>query len=109
MDFRHPTGPADAGGGMGSSEVRTAMSDPVAARRYRDECLVLMCAGMRWPLSMSSTVSARSLAPSRAYPCSLCTPGLYAVNRHVKIVGRAATFEVAKTKVDEGHWSRRNG
>ena len=34
---------------------------------------------------------------------------LYAVNRHVNFVGHAATFELAETEVDEGHWSRRNG
>ena len=34
---------------------------------------------------------------------------LYAVNRHVKFVRHAATFELAATEVGEEHWSRRNG
>jgi peptide/nickel transport system substrate-binding protein len=39
----------------------------------------------------------------------LCAPqALYAVNRHVKFVGYATTFELAETEVDEEHWSRRN-
>ena len=39
----------------------------------------------------------------------LCIPqALYAVNRHVKFVGHATTFELAETEVDEEHWSRKN-
>lgn len=38
----------------------------------------------------------------------LCAPrALYALNRHVKFVGYAATFELAETQVDGEHWSRR--
>jgi len=50
------------------------------------------------------------LAHEQALSLFLCAPqALYAVNRHVKFVGHAATFEVAETEVDEGHWSRRGG
>jgi peptide/nickel transport system substrate-binding protein len=36
----------------------------------------------------------------------LCAPqALYAVNKHVRFVGHASTFEVAETEVDEAHWS----
>ncbi len=39
----------------------------------------------------------------------LCAPqALYAVNKHVNFQGHAATFELAETEVDEGHWSRRS-
>lgn len=38
----------------------------------------------------------------------LCNPqALYAVNRHVRFAGYAATFELADTEVTEDHWSRR--
>ena len=48
------------------------------------------------------------LAHDQALSLFLCAPqALYAVNRHVRFVGHAATFEVADTEVDEGHWSRR--
>ena len=36
-----------------------------------------------------------------------CPMALYAVNKHVKFVGHAATLELAETEVDEEHWSRR--
>lgn len=48
------------------------------------------------------------LAYEQALSLFLCAPqALYAVNRHVRFVGHATTFEVAETEVDEGHWSRR--
>ena len=48
------------------------------------------------------------LAHDQALSVFLCAPqALYAVNRHVRFVGHATTFEVAETEVDEGHWSRR--
>jgi len=47
------------------------------------------------------------LAHDQALSLFLCAPqALYAVNRHVRFVGHATTFEVAETEVDEGHWSR---
>ena len=48
------------------------------------------------------------LAYDQALSIFLCAPqALYAVNRHVRFVGHAATFELAETEVDEEHWSRR--
>ncbi len=48
------------------------------------------------------------LAHDQALSVFLCAPqALYAVNRHVRFVGHATTFEVAETEVDESHWSRR--
>jgi len=48
------------------------------------------------------------LAYEQALSVFLCAPqALYAVNKHVNFVGHAATFDVAETEVDEGHWSRR--
>ena len=48
------------------------------------------------------------LAHDQALSVFLCAPqGLYAVNRHVRFIGHATTFEVAETEVDESHWSRR--
>lgn len=48
------------------------------------------------------------LAHDQALSLFLCAPqALYAVNRHVRFVGHATTFEVAETEVDESHWSRR--
>jgi len=47
------------------------------------------------------------LAYDQALSVFLCAPqALYAVNKHVKFVGHASTFEVAETEVDAGHWSR---
>ncbi|HET7480119.1 MAG TPA: ABC transporter substrate-binding protein [Rubrobacteraceae bacterium] len=38
----------------------------------------------------------------------LCCPmALFAVNKHVRFTGHAATLELAETEVDEQHWSRR--
>ena len=49
-------------------------------------------------------------AYEQALSVFLCAPqALYAVNRHINFVGHAATFEVAETEVDAGHWSRRAG
>jgi peptide/nickel transport system substrate-binding protein len=48
------------------------------------------------------------LAYDQALSIFLCAPqALYAVNKHVRFVGHAATFELAETAVDEEHWSRR--
>ena len=48
------------------------------------------------------------LAHEQALSLFLCAPqALYAVNRHVKFVGHAATFTVAETEVDAGRWSPR--
>jgi peptide/nickel transport system substrate-binding protein len=47
------------------------------------------------------------LAHDQALSVFLCAPqALYAVNRHVRFVGHASTFEVAETEVDGSHWSR---
>jgi peptide/nickel transport system substrate-binding protein len=47
------------------------------------------------------------LAYQEALSIFLCAPqALYAVNKHVRFVGHASTFEVAETEVDEAHWSR---
>jgi peptide/nickel transport system substrate-binding protein len=47
------------------------------------------------------------LAHDQALSVFLCAPqALYAVNKHVRFVGHATTFEVAETEVDEAHWSR---
>ena len=47
-------------------------------------------------------------AYEQALSVFLCAPrALYAVNRHVKFVAHATTFEVAETEVDPEHWSRR--
>lgn len=47
-------------------------------------------------------------AYNQALSVFLCAPqALYAVNRHVKFVGYAATFELAETEVNAEHWSRR--
>jgi len=41
---------------------------------------------------------------------SLCAPqALYAVNRHVEFRPYRTTFELAETRVDASHWSRRAG
>jgi peptide/nickel transport system substrate-binding protein len=48
------------------------------------------------------------LAYEQALSVFLCAPqALYAVNKHVRFVGHATTFEVAETEVAEGHWSRK--
>jgi peptide/nickel transport system substrate-binding protein len=48
------------------------------------------------------------LAHDQALSVFLCAPqALYAVNRNVRFIGHATTFEVAETEVDESHWSRR--
>lgn len=50
------------------------------------------------------------LAYDQALSIFLCAPqALYAVNKHVRFVDHAATFEVAETEVDDEHWSRRAG
>lgn len=47
-------------------------------------------------------------AHEQALSVFLCAPqALYAVNDHVDFTGHAATFELAETEVDAGHWSRR--
>lgn len=47
-------------------------------------------------------------AHEEALSVFICQPqALYAVNRHVRFVAHAATFELAETEVTEEHWSRR--
>ncbi|MDQ3947052.1 MAG: ABC transporter substrate-binding protein [Actinomycetota bacterium] len=47
-------------------------------------------------------------AYDQALSLFLCAPrALYALNRHVKFVGYATTFELAETETGPEHWSRR--